>query len=272
MLCFRMKTAFFLFDLAERMQGEGKARLFERSYTVSLTLANTQQCCYHNGADLRATLGKAGCFFLQVTSAFLCISVRVCLLGSCIRRLWRPTQTTLQTGTRTWHWRARGYSARVTVATVQTVCWPAAPSTLRCTWRGNPQTPRHQPYAQQLLICLRNGTGSVRATGSLPDVIHRDLHDAGPQRGTCLDYRTGGGHWRNLHLRVRSCWSHRRTSPHPWWMFTVGKSWLTPIELFMFLELIQLLSDWLHLILFPLSLLSQWWCLKCWLCLPRPLF
>ncbi|KAM3595091.1 uncharacterized protein V6R79_018004 [Siganus canaliculatus] len=29
----RMKTAFFLFDLAERMQGEGKARLFELSYT-----------------------------------------------------------------------------------------------------------------------------------------------------------------------------------------------------------------------------------------------
>uniref|UniRef100_A0A3Q1G120 Transmembrane protein 260 n=1 Tax=Acanthochromis polyacanthus TaxID=80966 RepID=A0A3Q1G120_9TELE len=28
-----MKTAFFLFDLAERMQGEGKARLFELSYT-----------------------------------------------------------------------------------------------------------------------------------------------------------------------------------------------------------------------------------------------
>lgn len=34
-----MKTAFFLFDLAERMQGEGKARLFELSYTVSLTSA-----------------------------------------------------------------------------------------------------------------------------------------------------------------------------------------------------------------------------------------
>ncbi|XP_006786190.1 transmembrane protein 260 [Neolamprologus brichardi] len=30
----RMKTAFFLFDLAERMQGEGKARLFELSYTL----------------------------------------------------------------------------------------------------------------------------------------------------------------------------------------------------------------------------------------------
>lgn len=60
-----MKTAFFLFDLAERMQGEGKARLFELSYTVSLTLANTQQCCYHNGSDLRATLGKAGCVFLK---------------------------------------------------------------------------------------------------------------------------------------------------------------------------------------------------------------
>uniref|UniRef100_A0A3B4HAC3 Transmembrane protein 260 n=1 Tax=Pundamilia nyererei TaxID=303518 RepID=A0A3B4HAC3_9CICH len=29
-----MKTAFFLFDLAERMQGEGKARLFELSYTL----------------------------------------------------------------------------------------------------------------------------------------------------------------------------------------------------------------------------------------------
>ncbi|KAM8913654.1 protein O-mannosyl-transferase TMEM260 isoform 5-T6 [Spinachia spinachia] len=30
----RMKTAFFLFDLAERMQGEGKARLSELSYTL----------------------------------------------------------------------------------------------------------------------------------------------------------------------------------------------------------------------------------------------
>ncbi|KAM3870777.1 protein O-mannosyl-transferase TMEM260 [Diretmus argenteus] len=30
----RMKTAFFLFDLAEKMQGEGKARLFELSYTL----------------------------------------------------------------------------------------------------------------------------------------------------------------------------------------------------------------------------------------------
>ncbi|XP_028251319.1 transmembrane protein 260 [Parambassis ranga] len=30
----RMKTAFFLFDLAEGMQGEGKARLFELSYTL----------------------------------------------------------------------------------------------------------------------------------------------------------------------------------------------------------------------------------------------
>ncbi|XP_041668780.1 transmembrane protein 260 isoform X3 [Cheilinus undulatus] len=30
----RMKTAFFLFDLAERMQGEGSARLFELSYTL----------------------------------------------------------------------------------------------------------------------------------------------------------------------------------------------------------------------------------------------
>ncbi|KAM9842083.1 protein O-mannosyl-transferase TMEM260 [Aulostomus maculatus] len=30
----RMKTAFFLFDLAERMQGEGKAHLFELSYTL----------------------------------------------------------------------------------------------------------------------------------------------------------------------------------------------------------------------------------------------
>lgn len=36
-LCFRMKTAFFLFDLAERMQGDGKAHLFELSYTVSGT-------------------------------------------------------------------------------------------------------------------------------------------------------------------------------------------------------------------------------------------
>lgn len=72
-----MKTAFFLFDLAERMQGEGKARLFELSYTVSLTLANTQQCCDRNGADLRATIGKAGCVFPEVTSVFLCISVCV---------------------------------------------------------------------------------------------------------------------------------------------------------------------------------------------------
>ncbi|XP_039994074.1 transmembrane protein 260 isoform X2 [Xiphias gladius] len=30
----RMKTAFFLFDLAERIQGEGKARLFELSYNL----------------------------------------------------------------------------------------------------------------------------------------------------------------------------------------------------------------------------------------------
>ncbi|KAK2891755.1 protein O-mannosyl-transferase TMEM260 isoform X1 [Channa argus] len=30
----RMKTAFFLFDLAEMMQGEGKSRLFELSYTL----------------------------------------------------------------------------------------------------------------------------------------------------------------------------------------------------------------------------------------------
>ncbi|XP_060918703.1 protein O-mannosyl-transferase TMEM260 [Labrus mixtus] len=30
----RMKTAFFLFDLAERIQGEGSARLFELSYTL----------------------------------------------------------------------------------------------------------------------------------------------------------------------------------------------------------------------------------------------
>ncbi|KAM7403002.1 hypothetical protein PAMA_003772 [Pampus argenteus] len=30
----RMKTAFFLYDLAERMQGKGKARLFELSYTL----------------------------------------------------------------------------------------------------------------------------------------------------------------------------------------------------------------------------------------------
>uniref|UniRef100_A0A1A7XTJ3 Chromosome 14 open reading frame 101 n=2 Tax=Iconisemion striatum TaxID=60296 RepID=A0A1A7XTJ3_9TELE len=30
----RMKTAFFLFDLAERMQGDGRARLYELSYTL----------------------------------------------------------------------------------------------------------------------------------------------------------------------------------------------------------------------------------------------
>uniref|UniRef100_A0A3P9LYW0 Uncharacterized protein n=1 Tax=Oryzias latipes TaxID=8090 RepID=A0A3P9LYW0_ORYLA len=34
----RMKTAFFLFDLAERMEGEARARLFELSYTVSFDL------------------------------------------------------------------------------------------------------------------------------------------------------------------------------------------------------------------------------------------
>eukprot|EP00063_Salmo_salar_P091456 XP_014066291.1 PREDICTED: transmembrane protein 260-like [Salmo salar] len=32
----RMKTAFFLFDLAERIQGEEKARLFELSYTETV--------------------------------------------------------------------------------------------------------------------------------------------------------------------------------------------------------------------------------------------
>ena len=31
-----MKTAFFLYDLAEGMEGDGKARLYQLSYTVSL--------------------------------------------------------------------------------------------------------------------------------------------------------------------------------------------------------------------------------------------
>lgn len=31
---FRMKTAFFLFDLAEKMEGEAQARLYEISYNV----------------------------------------------------------------------------------------------------------------------------------------------------------------------------------------------------------------------------------------------
>lgn len=54
-----MKTAFFLFDLAERMQAEGRARLFELSYTVSLTSAHVRRYCYHIGADFRATRGKS---------------------------------------------------------------------------------------------------------------------------------------------------------------------------------------------------------------------
>lgn len=37
----RMKTAFFLFDLAERMMGEGKARLFELSYTLYQDIVET---------------------------------------------------------------------------------------------------------------------------------------------------------------------------------------------------------------------------------------
>lgn len=148
-----MKTAFFLFDLAERMQGEGKAGLFELSYIVSLTSANMRQHCYHNGADLSAAQGKAHIFrgfFFAVTSAFMCLCVFMCLCSpdSCIRRLWRPTQTTLRTGTRTWRWPVRGCSARVTGATVQTACWPAAPSTSVSTWRRNLQIPRRMPYAR----------------------------------------------------------------------------------------------------------------------------
>ncbi|XP_014842556.1 PREDICTED: transmembrane protein 260 isoform X1 [Poecilia mexicana] len=38
----RMKTAFFLFDLAERTQGEGKARLFELSYTLYKEIVEAQ--------------------------------------------------------------------------------------------------------------------------------------------------------------------------------------------------------------------------------------
>lgn len=49
MLCFRMKTAFFLFDLAEGMQAEASARLFELSYTVSVTLTERAAAA---GADL----------------------------------------------------------------------------------------------------------------------------------------------------------------------------------------------------------------------------
>lgn len=37
----RMKTAFFLFDLAERMMGEAKARLFELSYTLYKDIVET---------------------------------------------------------------------------------------------------------------------------------------------------------------------------------------------------------------------------------------
>ncbi|KAM9787559.1 protein O-mannosyl-transferase TMEM260 isoform X1 [Syngnathus typhle] len=37
----RMKTAFFLFDLAERMQGEGKSDLFELSYTLYKALVES---------------------------------------------------------------------------------------------------------------------------------------------------------------------------------------------------------------------------------------
>ncbi|XP_034015318.1 transmembrane protein 260 isoform X2 [Thalassophryne amazonica] len=38
----RMKTAFFLFDLAERMQGEEKTRLFELSYTLYKEIVESQ--------------------------------------------------------------------------------------------------------------------------------------------------------------------------------------------------------------------------------------
>ncbi|KAM6912902.1 protein O-mannosyl-transferase TMEM260 isoform 1-T1 [Xenentodon cancila] len=38
----RMKTAFFLFDLAERLKGDGKARLFELSYTLYKEIVEAQ--------------------------------------------------------------------------------------------------------------------------------------------------------------------------------------------------------------------------------------
>lgn len=124
--------------------------------------------------------GFCFCFYLYV-----CVNVCLCLLASCIRRLWRPTQTTLQTGTRTWHWPVRGCSARVTGPTVQTACWPAAPSTSDSTWRRNPPTPRHTPYARPLLTCSKRGTSSVWAGGKTPNKIQKDLHSAGTLRGHC---------------------------------------------------------------------------------------
>lgn len=108
----------------------------------------------------------------------LCVCVRV-LLGSSTRRLWMPTQTTLQTGTKTWHWPARGCSAQVTRATVQTACWPAASSTLDSTWRRSRQILRRPPFARPLLTFSKRETGSARATGEPHDKNHRDIHGAG---------------------------------------------------------------------------------------------
>lgn len=115
---------------------------------------------------------------------YLCL----CLLGSCIRKLWRPTQTTLQTGTRTWHWPVRGCSARVTGATVQTACWPAAPSTSDSTWRRNPRTPRHLPYAQPSLTFSKRETGSTWTGGKPRNKTQRDT-----LRGCCKELRTKPG-------------------------------------------------------------------------------
>lgn len=74
-----MKTAFFLFDLAERMQGEGKAGLFELSYIVSLTSANMRQHCYHNGADLSAAQGKAPHIQRLFFCGNICFYVSLCV-------------------------------------------------------------------------------------------------------------------------------------------------------------------------------------------------
>lgn len=142
---------------------------------------------------------------------FVCICLRACvcvfLLGSCIRRLWRSTQTTLQTGTRTWHWPVRGCSAQVTRVTVQTACWPAAPSTLVSTYRRNPRIPRQQPYAQLLHTCSKRETSSARAGGKPHDNIQGDLHGAGNLR-MCREL-SRSVRWRGQSLFALKRWCSR---------------------------------------------------------------
>lgn len=90
MLCFRMKTAFFLFDLAERMQGESSARLFELSYTVSVTLTERSSGGrFMSRAKGRSAASSGSRFFflpLPNNSELLIIFFCLCFCRTAVQR------------------------------------------------------------------------------------------------------------------------------------------------------------------------------------------